>query len=146
MSGITIEMIDVHHQAYRQVWQVREHVLRQPLGLSLKNEDLSMDAEDAIFIAVHEEQVIGCVMMHPVNKEVIKLRQMAVYTDSQGKGVGAMLVAAAEQYAQQQGCKKIVLHARMVAFNFYSKLGYSGISDEFTEVGIPHVVMEKIFS
>jgi predicted GNAT family N-acyltransferase len=146
MNDITIHTIDIHHPAYQQVWQLREDVLRKPLGLSLKNEDLSMDAQDTIFTAVHDEQVLGCVMMHPVNKDVIKLRQMAVYPEWQGKGLGAVLVEAAEQYSLQQGYRKIILHARMVAYNFYSKLGYSSIGDRFTEVGIPHVLMEKVLA
>ncbi len=35
------------------------------------------------------------------------------------------------------------MHARLTAVGFYAKLGYSQVSPEFLEVGIPHVKMEK---
>ncbi|MBS1689681.1 MAG: GNAT family N-acetyltransferase, partial [Bacteroidetes bacterium] len=58
-------------------------------------------------------------------------------------GVGTKVVKAAEAAALKYGFNKMDMHARMVAVNFYKKLGYSVVSDTFTEVGIPHVVMEK---
>ena len=54
-----------------------------------------------------------------------------------------MLVEAAEAYAKEKGYSSIILHARQVAEPFYKKLGYYTTSSVFTEVGIPHVVMEK---
>lgn len=143
MSAITIQIVNTASAAYEQVWQVREEVLRKPLGMSLKNEDLSMDTEDFIFTATADDKVIGCVMLHPVTPDVMKLRQMAVYDEWQGKGVGRLLVQTAETYVKDNNYKKIILHARMVAVDFYSKMEYTITSAEFTEVGIPHMVMEK---
>jgi len=37
----------------------------------------------------------------------------------------------------------MVMHARKTALGFYEKLGYNVVGDEFTEVTIPHFVMEK---
>ena len=143
MDSITISTITSSAPEYNDVWELREEVLRKPLGMSLKNEDLSMDAEDTIFIAKIESIVIGCLMLHEVSADIIKLRQMAVYTEWQGRQTGRMLVAAAEQYAKEKGYSQVTLHARRVAEGFYSRLGYLSEGNEFTEVGIPHVVMNK---
>ena len=35
------------------------------------------------------------------------------------------------------------MHARETAVGFYEKLGYKVVGDKFTEVTIPHYVMEK---
>jgi predicted GNAT family N-acyltransferase len=35
------------------------------------------------------------------------------------------------------------MHARKNSIGFYEKMGYAIASDEFTEVTIPHYVMEK---
>jgi predicted GNAT family N-acyltransferase len=35
------------------------------------------------------------------------------------------------------------MHARKNAIGFYEKMGYQVTSEEFLEVTIPHVVMEK---
>jgi hypothetical protein len=37
----------------------------------------------------------------------------------------------------------VSLHARKIVAGFYSRLGYTTIGGEFTEVGIPHLKMEK---
>ena len=105
---------------------MREEVLRRPLGRSLKDQDLSRDAEDKIVIAMDEERVIGCVDTHPKPGGVLKLRAMAVYEEYRGAGIGARLVREAEKIARADGYKKIDLHARIVAKDFYAKL--SGIS------------------
>jgi predicted GNAT family N-acyltransferase len=39
--------------------------------------------------------------------------------------------------------KRIFLNARGTAIGFYAKLGYTGVGEEFTEVGIPHLRMDK---
>jgi len=143
MNGITTRVVTHTSPEYQQIWDVREEVLRKPLGMSLKNEDLSGDAEDKIVIAVDNDKVIGCVMMHPKENGVLKLRAMGVYEQYQGKGVGRLLIHAAEKEAAGDGYKKIDLHARMVAKVFYEKLGYTPVGDIFIEVGIPHVLMEK---
>jgi len=144
MPGIIIKQVSSSSPEYLQVWRLREEILRKPLGLSLKNEDLSDDAMDAIFIAIHNDLVIGCVMMHPLQNKTMKLRQMAVYEPWQGKGIGQLLVREAENYSWQNGYDKIELHARQHAIGFYSHLGYHVTSDLFIEVNIPHVAMEKI--
>jgi len=142
---ITITNIKWTDPEYKQVWQLREDVLRIPLGLSLKNEDLSRDEFNTIFIAKNNADVIGCVFMQPINSDEIQLRAMAVYPDWQGKGIGRMLVKDAELFAQKEGYKKIILHARKVALEFYLSMEYVVTSDQFTEVGIPHFMMEKKF-
>ena len=144
MNNIVTRTISIHDEDYHKVFDLREEILRKPIGLSLKDEDLSGDALDIIVIAEDNDDIIGCVMIHPAdNAEVLKLRQMAVAGNWQGKGIGNMLMKAAEQQCLEKGAKKIVLHARITAQTFYEKLGYAVVSGVFTEVGIPHVVMEK---
>lgn len=144
MDNIRISTIKTTDKNYHRVFDLREEILRKPIGLSLKNEDLSGDALDTILIAENGDELLGCVMLHPTeSKDKLKLRQMAVADNWQGKGIGCMLVEAAEGHCRKTGVDKIVLHARITAEPFYSKLGYITKSDEFAEVGIPHVIMEK---
>jgi len=143
MSEISITHITSKDARYQGVWELREEVLRRPLGMSLKNEDLSKDHEDIIFIAENGAELIGCLMLHEPDKDVVQFRQMAVYDAWQGKGIGRQLMLAAEQYCTQKGYKKIILHARKVAMGFYRSLGYAIIGNEFIEVGIVHYIMEK---
>lgn len=143
MENITIQQIDAASPLYTEVWELREEILRKPLGLSLKNEDLSRDNHNAIFIAQADDRVIGCVFLEPLSGGSIQLRAMAVYVHWQGKGIGKLLVQHAESYAWSQGYMRIELHARKVALGFYDSMGYTSYGPEFTEVGIPHYMMEK---
>ena len=144
MNNISIAITDSSSPYYQQIWQLREDVLRIPIGLSLKNEDLSMDAEDVIFIAKNADEVMGCLMLHRLDATTIKFRQMAVYDAWQGTGIGRLLMEAAEKYAFEQGYSKVSLHARKIVSGFYQRLGYICIGNEFEEVGISHVLMEKL--
>ncbi|WP_276132936.1 GNAT family N-acetyltransferase [Polluticoccus soli] len=145
MSDITTRTISVKNTAdYQKVYELREEVLRKPIGLSLKDEDLSGDDLDKIIIAESGSELLGCVMIHPTHETtVLKLRQMAVQPSQQRKGIGQLLISVAENECRSAGATRIILHARIEAEGFYKKLGYATVSDIFNEVGIPHVVMEK---
>lgn len=144
-NNINIRSITIHDKAaYQQVYDLREEILRKPIGLSLKNEDLSGDADDIIIIAEIDGTVVGCVMIHPTAEAgVMKLRQMAIAEGLQGTGIGRMIVKEAEQVIKKVGNTTIKLHARITAEGFYQRLNYITTSAVFTEVGIPHVIMEK---
>lgn len=142
---IHIKQVNVDDADYQQVYDLREEVLRKPIGLSLKDENLSNDRLDIILAAFDGQKVIGCVMLQPTEKaDVRKLRQMAVALECQGKKIGQQLVLAAEALLKKQDVNKIILHARQTAIGFYEKLGYKITSGIFTEVNIPHVFMEKM--
>jgi predicted GNAT family N-acyltransferase len=143
MNPITIAITHAAAPEYQAVWQLREEVLRKPLGMSLKNESLAMDADDDIFVAKDGEEVIGCLMLHHLDSTTIKFRQMAVYDAWQGKNIGRLLIETAEKYAANKGYKQVSLHARKVVSGFYTALGYKSIGDEFEEVGIAHLLMKK---
>jgi N-acetylglutamate synthase-like GNAT family acetyltransferase len=141
---IIIEQLTKGHPYYSQVYDLREEVLRKPIGLSLKDEDLRAEEFDIILAAIDRGKVIGCVMLRTTNDPaVFKLRQMAVNPDWQKKGIGNKLVSTAEELLRQKQIERIILHARVTASGFYTKMGYRITSDKFTEVGIPHVAMEK---
>ena len=68
---------------------------------------------------------------------------MAVLNDLQGKGIGRAIMHFAENIARDRGYSILSMHARKNAIGFYEKMGYKVTGDEFTEVTIPHYVMEK---
>lgn len=143
MEGISIQQVEVGTPEYQLVYDLREAILRKPIGLSLANEDLSNDKDDIILAASENGAMIGCLMLTHKDVATIKFRQMAVTEAMQGKKIGNLLMLEAEKVSKDKGYKKVVLHARETAAGFYSKLGYTITSPLFTEVGIPHYVMEK---
>jgi len=71
---------------------------------------------------------------------------MAVHPDYQRQGFGNMLMRHLEEESRQNGAKKIILHARESALNFYKKNGYKQIEQSYLLFGsIQHYLMEKCF-
>ncbi|MCC6186905.1 MAG: GNAT family N-acetyltransferase [Chitinophagaceae bacterium] len=143
MQTVQYFSIDTQHAMYAQVYDLRHQVLRVPLGLSLHNEDTSADKEDDIWVAVIDTKVVACLMLKNMGGNRLKLRQMAVAADMQGKGLGKQLITNAENDARKKGVLEIHLHARQYAEAFYQKLGYTSYGAPFAEVGIPHTAMQK---
>ena len=141
-----IKQIDHGTKEYRQMVDLRNDILRKPLGLSLKKEELEKEREDILIGAFEEDKMLGCCLLTKVDNDNIRLRQMAVQNNLQGKGIGATMLNYAENVARDAGYKNMVMHARKTAIHFYEKLGYKITSDEFIEITIPHLIMEKRLS
>jgi ribosomal protein S18 acetylase RimI-like enzyme len=124
--------------------QLRNDILRRPLGLQFTPEELEKEKEEILIGAFEEEKMLGCCMLIKQDPVSVRLRQMAVLNNLQGKGIGRALMQFAENIARDRGFQKITMHARKTAVGFYEKLGYRVCGQEFEEVTIPHYVMEKL--
>ena len=138
-----LKQIDYDTEAYHQMVDLRYQILRKPLGLSFTNEELLSEKEDILIAAYDEEEIMGCCVLTPQGREALRLRQMAVRPDLQGTGIGASIMAFAENIARDRGYSKMIMHARDTAIGFYEKFGYNVQGDTFTEVNLPHHIMEK---
>lgn len=137
------KFIKVGSEAYAAELALRNEILRVPLGLDLYAEDLSGESADYHIGAFLRGRLAGCLVLTPLGGGEMKMRQVAVEERYQGMGIGKDLVKCCEVYAGDIGYSRIVLAARRTAAGFYGRLGYKAVSDEFTEVGIPHVKMAK---
>ena len=146
MNALQLKRISIADPEYTSVWELRENVLRKPLGQSLRDEDLSGERDEFIIAGIRGAEVVGCVLLRPQSGRELKLRQMAVAEASQGQGIGAAIVREAEACALENGFTSISLHARKEAVTFYERCGYGIRGEEFVEVGIPHLLMQKELS
>ena len=138
-----LKQIDHGTREYDQMIQLRKQILRQPLGLSFSEDELEHERHNILIGAYDDDEMLGCCMLCPINHHTLRLRQMAVQNNLQGKGIGASIMSFAENLARDKGYQKIVMHARDTAIGFYEKLGYKVKGDGFIEVNVPHHVMEK---
>lgn len=123
---------------------LRDAVLRRPLGLVFTPEQLAAEV-DEIHVGgfADDGALLACVVLVAKPGGVMKLRQMAVHPDHQRQGLGARLVAFAEQVARARGARRMVLNARDEAIGFYAGLGYAVDGPGFVEVTIPHHTMVR---
>lgn len=142
-NGMALKIIDYGSNEYQQMIKMRDDILRKPLGIAFDETELENEKNNLFIGAFDDDRMLGCCMLVADDKTVVRLRQMAVLNDLQGKGIGRALIQFAENLARDRGYKKMIMHARKNAVGFYEKVGYGVTSAEFIEVTIPHVVMEK---
>ena len=140
---MALKQIDHGTKEYQQMVKLRSEILRRPLGLSYTPEELAREKEDILIGAFDDDEMLACCLMTKVDNMCLKLRQMAVQNNLQGKGIGASMMNFAENVARDAGYHKVIMHARKTATGFYEKLGYKISGNEFKEITIPHFVMEK---
>jgi GNAT superfamily N-acetyltransferase len=140
---MALKIIDHGTKEYQQMIQMRYDILRKPLGLSFSPEELEKEKNEVLIGAFEEDKMLGCCMLVKEDLYQVRLRQMAVLNNLQGKGIGRALMTFAENIARDLGYRTLTMHARKTALGFYEKLGYKVKGNEFTEVTIPHYVMEK---
>lgn len=140
---MALKIIDHGTPEYRKMIKLREDILRKPLGLSFTEEELEKEKDNMLIGAFEDDDILGCCMMVEETPAVVKLRQLAVLNNLQGKGIGRALIQFAENLARDRGYRMITMHARKPTIHFFEKMGYRVASDEFIEITIPHYVMEK---
>lgn len=128
---------------YRAAVELRDRVLRKPLGLQFSAEELAAEKDHRHLACYRGDRLIACLVLCPLDSSDVRMKQVAVVADLQGQGIGTALVNFSETLARKLGYHRMFLHARDAAVGFYEKLGYSKVGSHFDEVTIPHWKMEK---
>ena len=140
---MAIKLIDHGSPEYSKMVTLRYQLLRKPLGLNFTEDELQSEKTDILIGCFDDDKMEGCCLLTKSTAGTVRLRQMAVVSGLQGKGIGRALLQFAENIARDRGFKTILMHARKTAIGFYEKLGYKVVSNEFQEVTLPHCIMEK---
>ena len=107
--------IDYGSSDYESALDLRQAVLRDPLGLNLRDEDLSHE-KDCIHFGAHiVDELVATLYVQPRDAHNIQLRQVAVRENYQRLGAGRLLINLAEDYARQNGYDTMLAHARKSA-------------------------------
>ena len=139
---MVVKQILYNSNDYWKIVQIREIVLRLPLGLRFSLAEIQNESEELIFGIQVNSQWIGSCQYQIFNNEA-KMRQVAILGAYKRKGYGKEIVIQSMEILKQKGIQKIYCHARASAVPFYENLGFQTISEQFLEVNIPHVKMQK---
>ena len=129
---------------YRLECGLRNDVLRKPLGLALSAEELAEEADQLHFgLFEPDGELAGCVVAVRLSPTDARIRQMAVSPARQRRGLGTRMMNELEANLRSRGFTTFVLHARASAVEFYRRLGYTVVGDEFVDLTIAHSRMVK---
>jgi len=142
---IQIKRIELQDPLYQQERLLRNKILLQPIGIP----DFGWEKNDCKswhFVALDELELIGCVVLVPLDDSNItaQLIQMAVDNTRQGQGIGKLLVNALIEFSKDIGLSEIQIHSRSNVSSFYSLLGFDTYGEEFEEVGVKHQHMRML--
>jgi predicted GNAT family N-acyltransferase len=143
MKNIVLERVEWGSAKYKSGVELRDKILRKPLGLSIFDGNLQAEINDCHICATIDLVVIGVLILKKINETTLQMKQVAVDESVRGQNIGRKMVNFAEQIAKDSGNNTIVLNARETAIPFYEKLKYLKIGDTFIEIGIPHIKMMK---
>ncbi|MGK0187332.1 MAG: putative GNAT family N-acyltransferase [Verrucomicrobiales bacterium] len=138
--------------AYAATVQLRDRLLRAPLGLEFTPDELAAEFDDTHLAGFDSKgELAACLVLTPVSTSTstpgtLRMRQVAVAPQWQRQGIGSQLVQFAETIATDLNASRLTLHAREDVLDFYQKLGYEKVGTPFTEIGIFHIAMEKALS
>ena len=129
---------------YREELELRNALLRRPLGLDVFAEDLAGEAGYRHFGLLDGARLLACLTVVPRGEGLVQIRHVAVRANAQRSGLGRILMTGVEGILRDGGTvSRIYLNSRTTATGFYHKLGYHAVGAEFPSMGITHQRMEK---
>lgn len=142
-EDVELRELTIGSSEYEVALELRERLLRAPLGLEWTEEERSWEAQDRHFALFEGETMVAVVVSRELANGAMKFRQMAVESARQGEGWGRELLEKAETVLRGEGKMRFELNAREEAVGFYEKLGYEREGERFVEVSIPHWKMVR---
>lgn len=143
MTNIKIKQVNFNSEEYKRTVKLRDKILRKPLGLKFSSEQLEKEYSDIHIAYFKDKDLIGCLILSPIDDITVRMRQVAVDEKYQGQKIGTKMVKYSEKFAKKNGFNEMILHSREVAVPFYLKLDYKIIGEKFVEIGLPHWMMRK---
>lgn len=126
-------------------FQIRRIVFVQEQYVPLELEIDHFDDIAIHFIGYEKERPIAASRLRFIDN-IGKLERICVLKPYRGRSFGKQVIKTMEEKARDEGCSKVKLNAQTHATEFYEKMGYQIISEEFLDAGIPHVTMTKNLS
>lgn len=97
---------------------------------------------DRVLVALQELDIVGLATLHflplpHLDGDLCRVVALVVASSARRKGVGAKLMARAEEIARQRGCVKMEITSgahRTDAHAFYEAIGYEEASKRFVKI------------
>jgi len=140
-----IKVTQARGEELELAFQIRKEVFVEEQGVPLQDEFDEYDKENNMayhILVIYEGQAAATGRLRQI-EDMAKLERICVRSSLRKFGLGSVVISNLEKMALAKGFKRGKIHAQTQAEVFYEKLGYSRVSEEFMEDGIPHIIMVK---
>jgi len=129
---------------WNDYYDLRYRILRKPLDQPRGSERNEGDETGIHFALYDQGELKAIARLDEHDMITAQVRFVAVEENEQGKGYGKIIMFAVEREALEKEYKKIILHARDYALDFYLKLDYVLIEPSYKLFDVlQHFLMEK---
>lgn len=139
------KLVDHGSEEWKRAVQLREEILRKPLGSYFTAEELEEERNHIQIIGLVNNDLVATAVLVPEGNSM-KMQRVVVKSPLQNSGIGSKMMSFCEKYALEHGKNYIYCHARDSAVDFYLKNKYLIEGDYFPEDGIPHLLMFKVIA
>lgn len=133
--------IERYSQLPPEAKALREEVFVKEQGFTLEFDET--DAWAAHFVGFWAEVPAATCRVYRDDALGFVAGRIAVRKEFRGKGLGAEILRAAEEYIRESGGGEAVISAQLRAAPFYEKQGYVREGKEYRDESCPHVRMRK---
>lgn len=138
VDGIAVKCFDGLPDEARAI---RQKVFVEEQGFMDEFDDA--DASARHLVALDDGKPVGTCRFFPIADGAYIIGRIAVVAECRGKGIGALLVLAAEREIALAGGSRALIHGQTRVRSFYEKLGYTPFGDPDDEEGVPHIWLQK---
>ena len=147
-SKMAIELREITYGSaeYEMTRELRNRIMRVPIGLSIYDQDYTFEVNSRIIGAFDGDKMLGCSIVGKLDGEYC-LDFLCVDDTVQKSGIGSMLIKDVEQWVASKGAPVLILEARTSAQKFYEKHGYEAYGEIYLMKYSPtdHIRMRKNF-
>lgn len=138
-----IEIIKVKNDSEMQLaFDIRREVFIEEQGVPEELEMDELDREATHVLAYVNGEPAGCGRLLLDGSDAV-IGRVAVKKSLRRTGIGSGICRLLITLAAERGARNIHLNAMLTAVDFYARLGFEKVGDNFMEAGIEHVRMEK---
>ena len=135
MMGIEILRAESEWQR-AGAYSVRIQGMNRQHHISLREEFDEHDGDGTKYIVLlNDGYPVATCRFYENGAESVVLGRVVVLPEYRGRGLGRRVVAEAERWIRELGCREVVIDSRIVAVPFYEKLGYASADDAVIRSG-----------
>lgn len=124
------------------VHYVRVQTMVKGFGIPMNQEFDEGDNEDSLYVLILDDiyPVATCRIHVLEGEDSVKIERVSVLEEYRKKGIGRLLIEAAEEWIRELGAEKIIITSRDEAVGFYEALGYQADFSRQVDTGIFKIV------
>ena len=124
----------------KDVFDIRKKVFVLEQNFTEKEEFDEYDDSSDHIIVLFQQKPIGCARVRKIGND-IKIERIALLKEFRGMGFGKKIIRFLIKYSQEKSPDNIYISAQSRLRNFYTKLGFEQVGENYDECGIDHIKM-----